>query len=277
MGDDPGFPAERYRLPDLFQGDPLSDPFEHFRVSRFHAETDAVAARLPHERQGLAIDGVDPGKGAPGKAERAPEDFVAHLSDLSAVGNKEIVGHVDPVDPVGEDLLDLVDDQRGGALADSLPHHPASQAEDTGIGAAAAGDDADRIAEGLIAGEREQMARGKRQGIEIFDERLGIRRDDPPVAAEGESPDLFPGRGIHLLRHQFGDGPLPLPAYDEIDLRVVHQCPGGVKGDVGAAHDGDQRGAMPLCRADDLGGAGEIERHRRGPDDMRAGTHRVAP
>ena len=92
------------------------------------------------------------------------------------------------------------------------------------------------------------MARRERQGIEIFDERLGIRRDDPPVPAEGEPPDLLPGGGIHPCGHEFGDGPLALPAHDEIDLRIVRQRPCGVKGDMGAAHQGDQRGAMPFGR-----------------------------
>ena len=185
-------------------------------ISGFPVSTPKLTLSHPASRISFRVSTVHrihPGKGAPGKPEPAPEDLVADLLHLPAVGDKEIVGHVDPVDAVGEDLLDLVDDERGGSQADPVSHHPASLAEDAGIGAAAAGDDADRIAEGLIARQREQMARGKRQGIEIFDERLGIRSSTIRPSRRKASPRISShGRGIHLLGHQFGDGPLPFPA-----------------------------------------------------------------
>ena len=99
--------------PDLLQGDPLPDPLEHLRISRLHPETDAVASRLPHELQGFPVNGIYPGKGAPGKPQPPPEDLAADLLHLAAGGNEEIVRYIDPVYPVGEDLFDLIDDERG--------------------------------------------------------------------------------------------------------------------------------------------------------------------
>ena len=128
----------------------LSDQLEQLGISRLHTETDAVASRFLHQFQGFAIHRIDPRKGAPGEPEPPPKDLAADLLDSAAVGNKEIVGHIDPVYPVSEYLLYLIDDTRGGPKANAIPHHPSPLAEDAGIGTAAARDDADRIAEGLI-------------------------------------------------------------------------------------------------------------------------------
>ena len=88
------------------------DQLEQLGISRLHTETDAVASRFLHQFQGFAIHRIDPRKGAPVKPEPPTKDLATDLLHSAAVGNKEIVGHIDPVYPVSEYLLDLIDDAR---------------------------------------------------------------------------------------------------------------------------------------------------------------------
>ena len=113
------------------------------------------------------------------------------------------------------------------------------------------------------------MPRGKRQGVQIFDERLGIGHDDLPVTAKGQPPDPLPGRRIHLRGHEFGDGPLPFPPHDEIDPGIGDEASFGGKRDMRPSHHRDQRGTMLFCRGDDLGGSRKIQRHGGRTQDVR--------
>ncbi len=67
---------------------PFVDDLEHLGISRFHAETDAVASRLLHQLQGFTVHRIDPRKGAPVEPEPPPEDLAADLLHSAAVGNK---------------------------------------------------------------------------------------------------------------------------------------------------------------------------------------------
>jgi hypothetical protein len=73
-----------------------------------------------------------------------------------------------------------------------MTDHTASKTEDAGIGAAAAGDDADGKAKGQITRQGKKVPRGKGQRIEIFKERPGFCGEDLSVVAKGQPPYLFP-------------------------------------------------------------------------------------
>ena len=181
--DDPRLPAESDRMTDLFRRNPLADSLEHFTISAFDTETDTVATGLLHQPERFQIDRIDAGKGAPGKSQTTAKDLFADLLHLPAARNEQVVRDVDPVDPVCEDFLDLVHHPVSVSQADAVSDHPPSKTKYAGIGAASGGDDADRVAEGLVAGKRQKMAGGQRQVIEILDQGTGTAVDDlfPPA------------------------------------------------------------------------------------------------
>jgi len=58
-------------------------------------------------------------------------------------------------------MLDFIDDQGGASFTESFCPPCDGPAEDTGVGTAAAGDNADGIAERLIAGQGKRRRAGK--------------------------------------------------------------------------------------------------------------------
>ncbi len=112
-----------HRRIDLLQPDPFLDPFEHVRISRFHAETDAVASGFGHQVKDLLADRIHAGKSAPGKFQRSFLDSRTDFPDPFLVGGKEIIGNINAVETVTDDLFDLIQNQAGVSFANFGADH----------------------------------------------------------------------------------------------------------------------------------------------------------
>src|SRR3989339_1111817 len=130
MRNNSNFTTKRNRIPHLVKGYFFTDARHHLRVSRFDAEADTVAPCFAHQEQGFFINGIYTGKCAPGKAQSPTYNLLAHLFHPFGRGDKKVIGDINPVNAVGNDLLNLIDNQSGVSLSHDVSDHPASLAED---------------------------------------------------------------------------------------------------------------------------------------------------
>src|SRR5262249_59917346 len=89
--------------------------------------------------------------------------------------------------------LHLVDAERGRAVAHLAPGPGGGRAEDALVRTAARGHDARVAVEGEVARERDELARGRRQPVEILLQRARVRADERVAVAA-----LQPAHAAHV-------------------------------------------------------------------------------
>jgi len=150
-----------------------------------------------------------------------------------------------------------------------LAHHTAAKAENALVGASPTGDDADRVAQGLVPGHGQKVPGRPRQGVQILNQGTGPRGHDPALVPKGDPQD--PGPGLPVMDHaqKLGKGGFPLTFDDDVDFRVKGQGHLAVKGHVGAAHEGNHPRISLFDGSQYPGGPFKIHGDAVGPHHIR--------
>ena len=258
--------------PGVLQLHLFADAVEHLLVAALDAELDALAPRLLHPRQQVAVahHGVHPGLTAPGQGHLALDaqlheplhplaedgEGVVDVEDFpgttAAVGDheglqKDVLNVPDAVFPAG---------------------HTGGGAVDTPAGTATAGIDGGT--EGLVRlrdvvsvddGDQVQILQVP-AGLSVLVLFVLVQVDEAVDVGEFDELLLRPD-GLHQLQAVL----LPVPHGDEVHVALAHTI-GGVQGGMGAAEDdGDTRKAALEVFAHIEGGVHVLRIHRE-PDEQ---------
>jgi hypothetical protein len=155
--------------------------------------TPKQTAWQPAARHGLddlGGDRVDAREGVPANAHVAADQLATDGEEVLAVEGEQLVLDVDLAEAQGGDLLDLIDAEARGAVANLAFGPRRCGAEDARVGAAAAGEHARVCIEGEVARERNQLARRGRDPVQIALGRARWRTDDALPVAKREAADV---------------------------------------------------------------------------------------
>ena len=180
----------------------LVEPVEGLLADRLEAERDAVAARVAHQVEELAVvDHVGAHLRRPRDLLAARDHHAQQRLEPALVGGEVVVVEEDRLRLLG---LDLGHDVLRAAVAVLAPEHGRDGAEVAGEGAAPARHD--RRDALLLGGARDQREVGHRQGVEVLARR-------PLRVVDGLSP---------AREREAGDGVQLAPALQSVD-QLEHQ------------------------------------------------------